>query len=728
MKRAFAGLVLCALVALAVACGASPGVEAPDATAETTDAADAAEIPGTDAETGPLDLAVADETTVEETTSELPGPEVLDAPPDLAPRPDAIGADADPDALPLSPLDPAPDVTIPGGVTLRVGTMNVYSAQRGTPEAIGVALAALQLDVVGLEECAAALGAQIAAAAGYEYVVGDGDMLLSHTPLDSFRVVSLDAERSVGNALTVIEGVTFSVYVAHISWQVAGVKDAQTIVDDVVAKDPVPHFVMLGDFNDEHYSPQNTVMEQVLTDAATAMGWHPEQRISWPSDGFDETEGSQLIDLIWFRKAFPAIVLSADVINLSPTLSDHKPAIAELRFPKDPATPFGADPFAASRDAFAALPSPADRPPNLLVNPGAESGLDGWTVGGGAMAVASRDHQVPRTGAAFFTGYPVQTDPAAPWSWGAQDVDVSAHAAAIDEGRGVAYASAWVATGYQVEEKDGLVADIPKGYDDGELIVESLDVAHAVLDRVASGRRDPLKYDPWAAAVDLPPGTRSVRLTWMSHNKTLNGMSNDVAFDDLYLGVGEQATPHRALAGNRLANAGGEAGGLSGWTADPAWVAQPDLQAWGPWGLDLFPPWAWSGRGGFYAGTDAVNGGPAPGNVTLAQAVDLGPWGAAIDAGTVDVRWGGHVRTYHARVGARIELEVLDADGTTWHVFASDEIRAAEWTEVRGRTRIPAGASGVRLVVRAMLDRADDGVFADELYVVPERLGSDPNY
>ena len=715
-------LVLALAVFPAVSCG-GPGRARDTAGPDASDTSDTSVLPDAAAEAiQEADIAPDIADILADPTPDAAGETAAETVADLPARLDAIPGDIDPDTLALPPFDPAPDVNVPDGVTVRAGTYNVYSCQRGTPEAIGAALAPLGLDLLGLEECSADLASRIATAAGFAYVQGDGDALLSRTPLEGFAEIAMGDARSLSHATTVIDGVTFSVYVAHLSWRVEGVKQCVKFANEVLPADPIPHVVMVGDFNDEHGSTQITALEAAMVGAETAMGWHAAQRISWPSTGFDETEGSQLIDMVFFRRAYPAIVVSADVLNLSPTLSDHKPSIAELRFPRDPATPFTSDPFAASRDPFGAIPQA--KPPNLLANPGAEEGLAGWAVKGGAAAVAQREQQAPHSGGAFFTGFTSAIDPGAPWSSGSQTVDLSAHAAEVDASRGVVYASAWIATGYQVEEKDGLVADIPLTYDDGEVVVEAIDGAGGVLDRLASGRRDPLAWDPFAAAVPLPPGSRAARITWISHQKLQGGPGNDAAFDDVYLGYGTVDSPHRVLGGNLLANPGAEAISTSSWTADAAWSAQPDLAGWGPWGPDFYPPWAWSGYGYFYAGADVVNGGTAPGLARMSQTIDLGGLRAAADEGGVAVRWGGRVRTYRATAGVRVGLDVLDANGSTWHTFTAPEVRAAEWTEVRQRTLVPPGAAGVRLVLTAQVDTTDDGVFADELYVVPERASS----
>jgi hypothetical protein len=124
--------------------------------------------------------------------------------------------------------------------------------------------------------------------------------------------------------------------------------------------------------------------------------------------------------------------------------------------------------------------------------------------------VAVDEHQAPRTGTAFFTGFE-RYDGASPRiSTGFQVVDLSAHAPEIDARRGRLYAIAYVATGYQVEERDGEVSNIPKPYDEGEVVVEALDASRNAMGARYSKRRDTLSWFPFAGAFDLPTGTRAL--------------------------------------------------------------------------------------------------------------------------------------------------------------------------------------------------------------------------
>ncbi len=695
--------------------------------------------PGAAPDPGPADLLSADVETLDGADADARDGTLLDLPTDL-PDPgdettagdangdesiaaDPIPGDVDPETLPLSPVDTTPPVQLPDGVSLRVATLNVYGFHFATPEEIGAWLGGQDADLAMLEEIGADTAARVATAAGFPYLfAGGGDeALLSKTPLDGPAEVPLVDGRGLIHATTVVEDVTFSVYAAHISWHVEGNLQARQIAREVMAADPLPHLVLAGDFNDEHYSTQNNYLDEVLTDAATSMGWYPGQHITWPSTGFDETEGAQTIDLVFFRKALPAIVKGLAVLNLSPVLSDHKPVVADLLYPRED-LPFASDPLAAGRDPFAAFPPAGTRTPNLLVNPGAEDGLSGWDVGGGAQAAATCQQLAPRTGTALFKGFDTQPDPGVPWSWATQVVDLSSRAAPIDAGRGRLYASAWLATGYRTVEKDGEVSNLLTTYSDGEVIVETLDATGVALSRTVSGRRDTLAWHPFAAVVDVPPGARAARVTWMSHYKSQGGDADTAAVDDLYLGFEEVATAHRVLGGT-LVPGGGKPGDPPALAIPAGWAAMPDGQPVGPWGITLFPPYCASGKACFIAnpGVDPDTE-PVVGPAALTRTVDLAPWAADVDAGRLAIRWAASLRTFSALASVHLALVVLDADGSPWATFESPPLQAAEWTRVVQLTRMPPNARKVRIEVRTPLDRADDTVFADEVSLVPERV------
>jgi endonuclease/exonuclease/phosphatase family metal-dependent hydrolase len=621
-----------------------------------------------------------------------------------------IAPDLRPEDLVLD-TDPAP-VPVPDGIPVRVVTWNLWDGRITDPDAVGAVLAALHPDVVALEETPDDFVQPIAAAAGFPYAGGDrqGDTaLLSRTRLDDFAIVGLGNGWGYVHAFTEIGGRRLSVYAAHISWNLRGAEQCRAFANDHVGRDPTPDILVAGDFNDEHLSVHNKLLETQLTDALAVSGLYPGQRISWPAFGFDESEGSQLIDIVFYKSIMKPLVGRTDVLNLQPPLSDHKPVVVDLLYPRQ--RPFTTDPLARGRDPWRELPPPEERPVNRLRNPGAEGGGAGWTLRDGATAVlGERESQRPHGGLALFAGYPAEAARRGAVSSGAQLVDLADQAAVVDDGRGQLLVSGWMATGYQRLVRGDVVGNRVVPYDDGEIIVELLDADGRLIGRESSGRRDTLDWTPYAHAIPVPPGTRAARLTWASHRKPQAGAGSDAVFDDLYVGLRALDAPHGRVGGNLLGDGGAESGGLAGWDAS-GWKVVRDLSKHGPWGRLDYAPWTWSGARMFAAA--------GPRRATMRRTVALGA-----HAGELALRWGGHVRTLGGRADVTVSLEILEADGRVWGRL-SRHTWAPEWTALDSLTRIPPGAAAARLVVEADLPRADAAAFADELYVIPERLPAD---
>ncbi|NOZ01810.1 MAG: hypothetical protein GXP54_07970, partial [Deltaproteobacteria bacterium] len=575
---------------------------------------------------------------------------------------------------------------------------------------------------LGLEECPGDRIDAIAAAAGYEHMAFiDGKALLSRFPLAGTESVALPpGGRSMLRTQIEVKGEAFSVFVAHISWDLAGDEQARVLVDHLKQEEADRQVILVGDFNDEHYSTQINILDEWLMDAATAYGWYPGQRISWPSNGFDDTEGSQLIDLIFFRRDVPALVLDAEVHEMSPLLSDHKAATATLLFPTGLNAPFGKDPFAKARDPFASFPPPDARPANLLSNPGAEEGLSGWEPFGGAMTEADRENQAPRTGAAFFTGYQQAPTPEVMRSGASQVVDLSAHAEMIDAGRARVLASAYMCTGWQAVSNGDITSNVAAPYDDAEVILGILDAEGTEIMHRSSGRRDTLGYHPWTETLDLPPGSRAARLTWASHRKELNGDGNDGIIDDIYLGIQILDETHAAVGPNLLPNPGAEAGNgdIPGWDA-VGWRSYHDDELIGPWIVTIFPPWSWSGEHYFVAG---AFGPYASKEAVLSATIPLDEWRPLSDAGALAIRWGGMARTFEANARITFSLTVINGDGSDWGGLETPELFATVWTSVEQRTLIPPGASALRFEVRMTTPDGKGAAFLDDLFLEPVRL------
>lgn len=611
--------------------------------------------------------------------------------------------------LPADEEPTAPDLS--GLIRVRVGSMNLHGGQEATPDMLAAFFSTLGLDVLALQEAPLEYSTAIAAMTELRFVEAvDGRAILSKTPLENAAHVELHNGRAFTHATSTIAGALFSLYSVHIGWNVEGDLQARELIDEHLALDAIPHLIVAGDFNDEHYSSQNNILEEQLADVWTALGYYPGQRISWPSTAFDGSEGSQLIDLIFFRRNYPAIAVFGDVVNLSPVLSDHKPVWVELAYPPADAPALGDDPYRPFRDVWRDFPPPGDRPPNLLVNSGAENGTEGWSISGDAVSTEQRQAIEPKSGRAFFSGYESGGADDHFRSAGSQTIDLSAHAEEIDRGGADLLASAEMATAFNTVSDGAVISNFVRPYDEGEIIVELFDAEQQLLARVTSGRRDTLAWHPYAARFAVAPGARSGRYTFLSHRKPTSGESNDAVFDDLYLAYSTRGEPSSLVGGNLLRDGGAEEGALGAW-AGARWRA---MESGVQLGLMLFPPQSFSGAYAFFLGGElGLDGGDG---ASIAQTVTC-PKGQE-----VAVRFGGRVRSYQATASVKISLEILDGDGSLWGTLALDPVSAAEWTHVAGRARVPAGASAVRFVLEGSAVPEGDALFADELYVVPETV------
>lgn len=591
-----------------------------------------------------------------------------------------------PDSLWVRATAAAP--VLPDGVRIRALTLNLHGGQDATLARVAEALVGLDLDLVGLEECPAAYATGLAEAlGGYARAGDEGNVLLSRTPLTSTRSVSMISGRGFTHALTEIEGQVFSVYVAHIGWNAEGSRQARELVDEHLARDPHRRLLVVGDFNDEHLSPQASILESLLEDTFTASGVWPGQRISWPATGFDGSEGSQLIDLHYYRRADPAVVVSAEVLDLLPPISDHKPTVAELVYPRGDTSFVGVDPFPGRREPWAVVVREAA--PNRLLDPGAEEGGRGWTPEDGGEVDGEREHQPPAAGARQFTGASGGSPRAAMISGWSQRVALADRADVIDARRAYVEVAGTIAVGHRLDVEGEVVASSPRPYDEGEVVVDLEDAEGRRLLRWTSGRRDPLRHHPFGARIPAPPGTRAAIVRLWSHLKENSGPSHDAVFDELHLALTEGAV-HGARAERWTADA----------EADGAWGELARLGDGEAQGLMIYPPRSRSGRGLWVAGLD--------GRDAVARAE------LPIEAG--ELSFGGWART-HAGVGrATLALELYeDGAEAPWGTLALPALGAAQWTSLEGTLRIPEGL--VRAVVVARAEPRGDVVYLDELYV-----------
>jgi endonuclease/exonuclease/phosphatase family metal-dependent hydrolase len=642
------------------------------------------------------------------------------------PWPDAVTDTYTPGTITLdASTDTAAPVELPAGITVRVGAFNVYGYNWATPEEIGAMMAELDLDMMGVIESDGEKLAALAASAGFEYFChsDSGKSLMSNTPLAACVSLPLDGGRSIMRTETDVGGVTFAVYVAHTSWDTQGDKECRQFMDDHFVNETRKHVVMVGDFNDEHLSTQITILEEGIADAFTAFGWYPGERVTWPSTHFDDTEGSQTIDLILFRNDFRPVVVAADAVNLSPVLSDHKPVWAELLYPADE-TQFADELTMARLDPFRAFPVEADRPANMLVNPGAEDGLTGWTSETGGVSVAARRACTALSGEKFFAGFEKGYKPDIGYSSFSQTVSLEPYAADIDASKGYLMVSGQMVTCPEIESKDGINSNVAQPYDDAEILVTFEGLEFSAIDHFASKRHDTLKWYPWVKQIPITPGTRNVKITLNTFKRLDFNGGIDGGFDDIYAGF-RSGDSHRVIEGNLLTVEGVELGG--GEFSGPPAVAG-DLMQMGGWitradgsslSLEPFAPRGVSGHGYFFAG-DEVGLNPLGNVYEMAFTINLDDYKSLISENKLALRWGGFIRTNIGQAEVWMLIDLLDRDGNVWARVTGDCVRAAEWLQQEHLTLIPSGIAAVQFKVFASVAVPLDAVFADELFVRPE--------
>ncbi len=329
--------------------------------------------------------------------------------------------------------------------------------------------------------------------------------------------------------------------------------------------------------------------------------------------------------------------------------------------------------------------------PNLLANPGAEDGTNGWEVTGGLARHAELRQMRPHSGEGFFGGGAADAR-----STATQVVPLEHFAREIDSSRATAIVSGYLATGY-LSFPGG--ESRPEPYDDSELIAEALAADGAILASTSSGKYDSLGWHPYREDLPLPPGTRSLRVRMAMYRKTLlGGPQNDGAIDDVHAAVQIGAASHGTKSGNLLANPGAEVATIEPWQATPNVSRLANYAA-----LSGTQAVAVEGDGLFMARTRQGGG-------MMSQVADLPP------RGPLDyLRWGGAVQTWASRMQCTMRVELLDerveGGGRVLATSSMGPFIEAEWRRHERWTPIPAGAARLRVAFETQ--GSDVGVFGD---------------
>lgn len=165
------------------------------------------------------------------------------------------------------------------------------------------------------------------------------------------------------------------------------------------------------------------------------------------------------------------------------------------------------------------LPNPDIPTGNLLVNPGAENGTEGWQSLQGyleSLTSGECNGAAPRSGSRYFAVGALCNEAAV--AEASQTVDVNAYAGEIDDGLRLEYA------GYMRNWNGSDVAEIFPVFVDGS--GQSLGSADAISSATGS-------FTLQSNTVDLPPGTRSIELHLRGTRNS--GTDNDAYLDDLSL-------------------------------------------------------------------------------------------------------------------------------------------------------------------------------------------------
>ncbi|MGC9328379.1 MAG: hypothetical protein ACP5I1_12155, partial [Candidatus Hinthialibacter sp.] len=166
------------------------------------------------------------------------------------------------------------------------------------------------------------------------------------------------------------------------------------------------------------------------------------------------------------------------------------------------------------------IPYELDPNKNLLMNPGAEDGVNGWKNIGGSIEVIQRTNhdKGPHSGDSFFS---FQDN--AQYASAGQVIDLSFASSNIDQNNAVLIVSAWI-------HNESTNNDLPG------LRVEFLnDAMNVIGEWKEESLQSPLLWESFTFAVTVIPNTRQVRFVMDAVYNV--GSGNSCFYDDLYLAL-----------------------------------------------------------------------------------------------------------------------------------------------------------------------------------------------
>ncbi|MDP8255109.1 MAG: hypothetical protein P9M14_05125 [Candidatus Alcyoniella australis] len=653
----------------------------------------------------------------------------------------------------------------PDDVELSVGSFNLHGGKEASAERIASELTNhLPLDLLTLQECPEEYAQTIAAGLEMELFYYNGLALLSGTTLVDPRGVDLVEGRSVIQATTTIEGLEFSAYAIHISWNESGDNQCRQLVNEFLAADPCERIVMAGDWNDELGSTQIGIMLEVAADAWSSLGVWPSARVSWPAQLFYGAEGAQLIDNTLFNKSSGACAVSGEIVNFTPPLSDHKFQRTLLRFPAtaEPAQPqlldfltgFGADSVGLLFDRplskievelsrgeesielsavsiidngqIALLRAVDDLPTDgeLTVRVLDAVCTDGVPIAKPFGLTFANPPNLLRNGGAENNGEDWELDGMQSATelhhvtpllgerffsgtvghkrgWAVQQVGLEQYAAQIDAGRAQLALGGACRTGYiDVGTSNALYA-----FDESEALVELYDADGALLRTISSGRFDTLYWQPWRTTVQVPPGARLARVTLRAVGGLHGDEFNSAAFDALSLSIQTADEPGDQRSGNLIVNPDFDPQ-LAGWTRNG-----PLLTGRDHWLLGNFDIYSFSGE--YWLGA-ALLLTPAGAE----QTIELDDFAAAIDRDELSLRWGAALRSLLGDAASSLTLSLLDENGVLLDSDSIESIRFAEWFLYQRTAPLPPGTRSATLGwLAAPVTMPVEAAFLDEPFV-----------